>query len=197
MYTSISEFIFPKQIILSINESHYKYKKQYLELCYTERQKNLNGVKISNYGGWQSGNILDNNKSNDLIDAIEDQINFCMQSQFDLQKNKKFKLDNLWINISKKNNYNYSHNHPMSYYSGVYYIQCPENCGNIVFEDSSNNVVDLLYRNQKIKEDNKMFENYYYNVKEGLMILFPSNLMHRVEPNQSDEDRISISFNLI
>ena len=107
------------------------------------------------------------------------------------------KCTDFWFNISSHGNYQEYHQHANSHFSVVYYVNSPKNCGNIVFEDSSNNVVDLLYRNQKIKEDNKMFENYYYNVKEGLMILFPSNLMHRVEQNQSDEDRISISFNLI
>ena len=30
---------------------------------------------------------------------------------------------------------------------------------------------------------------------EGHMLIFPSNLKHGVEMNQSDEDRISIAFN--
>ena len=31
---------------------------------------------------------------------------------------------------------------------------------------------------------------------EGLMVLFPSHLRHGVEQNQSDEDRISMAFNI-
>ena len=31
---------------------------------------------------------------------------------------------------------------------------------------------------------------------EGGMILFPSHLAHRVNENKSDEDRISIAFNI-
>ena len=32
--------------------------------------------------------------------------------------------------------------------------------------------------------------------KEGSMLVFPAYLDHKVEPNKSDEDRISISFNI-
>ena len=32
--------------------------------------------------------------------------------------------------------------------------------------------------------------------KDGTMILFPSMLSHRVEINETNEDRLSISFNL-
>ena len=32
--------------------------------------------------------------------------------------------------------------------------------------------------------------------KEGSMLVFPSYLEHMVKPNESDEDRISVSFNL-
>ena len=35
------------------------------------------------------------------------------------------------------------------------------------------------------------------NPQEGLLVLFPSYIEHFVEPNQSSEDRISISFNLL
>jgi uncharacterized protein (TIGR02466 family) len=35
-----------------------------------------------------------------------------------------------------------------------------------------------------------------FNPLEGRMLIFPSYLAHQVEPNESDEDRISVSFNL-
>jgi uncharacterized protein (TIGR02466 family) len=35
-----------------------------------------------------------------------------------------------------------------------------------------------------------------YGAKEGLLLVFPSWLQHAVQPNRSDSDRVSISFNL-
>ena len=37
---------------------------------------------------------------------------------------------------------------------------------------------------------------YYVQPKENLMILFPSWLMHSVDASASDDDRISLSFNI-
>ena len=37
---------------------------------------------------------------------------------------------------------------------------------------------------------------YYMTPTEGMIILFPSSLYHKVDVNQSEEDRISVSFNI-
>ena len=37
---------------------------------------------------------------------------------------------------------------------------------------------------------------YVITPEDNLLVLFPSNLYHHVEPNQSNEDRISLSFNV-
>ena len=39
-------------------------------------------------------------------------------------------------------------------------------------------------------------DEYDYYPKEDSCVIFPANLMHRVHRNSSDEDRISISFNI-
>jgi uncharacterized protein (TIGR02466 family) len=36
-----------------------------------------------------------------------------------------------------------------------------------------------------------------HGAEAGLLLIFPSWLPHGVEPNMSDEDRISISFNYV
>jgi hypothetical protein len=36
-----------------------------------------------------------------------------------------------------------------------------------------------------------------YAPTSGMLILFPSGLMHMVEPNMTDKDRYSISFNMV
>ena len=40
------------------------------------------------------------------------------------------------------------------------------------------------------------FTDYYREPVEGMMFMFPGHLLHRVGSNESNEDRISISFNL-
>ena len=101
----------------------------------------------------------------------------------------------MWINVNQKNNYNLVHNHPFSSFSGVFYIQTPANCGNIVFRNDSKIELFMPVEN---------FTNYgHYNslswtlpVKENILYLFPAWLTHIVKSNQSNEERISVSFNI-
>jgi uncharacterized protein (TIGR02466 family) len=48
-----------------------------------------------------------------------------------------------------------------------------------------------------VKKFNSVNSGYWYaEPKEGDLIMFPSWLRHYVEPSKSNEDRISIAFNL-
>lgn len=59
--------------------------------------------------------------------------------------------------------------------SAVYYLTCPENSGCLVLHDDEAKIL--------IKP------------RPGLLVLFPPNLPHEVEVNQSDATRLSVAFN--
>ena len=84
-----------------------------------------------------------------------------------------------WININKKTHFNVPHNHPCCIFSGVFYIKTPYNSGNFAF-----------YRNIHVYKSTELIKP-----EENMLILFPSHFDHYVEPNNSNQDRISISFN--
>ena len=42
----------------------------------------------------------------------------------------------------------------------------------------------------------KYFQDYKFPAREGNLLLFPAHLEHKFGDNNSDEDRISVSFNL-
>ena len=100
-----------------------------------------------------------------------------------------------WVNINKKNDYNFFHHHgPFTgnALSGVFYVQTPKNCGNIRLYDPRfclANAPDLEYYN-----DGSSF--HFFEPEPNLLLIFPSWLHHFVEHNQSEDDRISISFNI-
>ena len=50
--------------------------------------------------------------------------------------------------------------------------------------------------NPKIKEDMIAFTSMWFPPVEGTGLIFPSNLTHRVSENNTQEDRISISWNM-
>jgi uncharacterized protein (TIGR02466 family) len=104
----------------------------------------------------------------------------------------------MWINVNKKSDYNTAHVHPGSLISGVLWIKTPEKCGLLKFLSPNHFNESILVENvdDEIKVNHNYSPHFTFNPKAGTMILFPSHLYHLVEPNESDEDRISIAFNL-
>src|SRR5258708_19259905 len=98
----------------------------------------------------------------------------------------------MWACINKKHDQNLIHSHTNNYnLSGVYYLNVPKDCGDIVFRDPRPGANQAPYR--LFKDDG---DSEYFTPFEGLIILFPSYLEHFVLPNRSDGDRISMSFDL-
>ena len=46
------------------------------------------------------------------------------------------------------------------------------------------------------KDRNNIYPAYFFPPIEGRVLVFPSYLSHQVQENKSDEDRISVSFNI-
>lgn len=98
------------------------------------------------------------------------------------------KVYNSWFNFSEKKDFQFDHVHPGSKVSGVYYYQTNGEDGALVFSNPNIYVSDYLstFGNPNVE----------YQPKMGRMILFPSWLRHSVMPNLTNNERISISFNL-
>ncbi len=169
-------------------------KDKLIDYTYDAKKKDSVGAIISNCGGWQSSPI-DFSKDDDFFcNCLFD----CL-SELPFLKNERvdYKID-AWININKKGDYNIKHNHPTSDLSGVLWIKCPEKCGEIVFTSPYNFVgfkEHELY-SDKFQKEHSAYLAYNFQPKEGFLLLFPSHLEHRVNENQSDEDRISVAFNM-
>lgn len=103
-------------------------------------------------------------------------------------------LQNAWGIINPKFGYNTLHNHPLSFLSGVYYLQTPTNCGEIEFRDPRE--VRMMEVIPLVSNNRWTYKTVQYQPIEGRMLLFPSWLLHQVKPNLNEQDRICISFNL-
>ena len=153
--------------------------------------------KKSNLGGWQSGDLFD--EDDDVIFNLRKLItkhlnNYSVNLSF-----KKFKLTNLWININGYKDTNMKHMHPGSVLSGVFYVKLPniDSCGNLVFFNPAADLMEYSFNPHRdvLKYDNRHSSTSFVKPKENLLIIFPSWVNHLVEPNMSKEKRISISFN--
>jgi uncharacterized protein (TIGR02466 family) len=185
--------IFPSLVNEIECENFVDIKFELLDWIYDYKFKNI-GIERSNRKGWQSDSNLHLNESFSRFKT------YIELNIFELIKiyNCKFKLNAMWVNINSPGSYNVCHDHPGSILSGVIWIKSPNNCGKLAFQS---NISFMEYELLKHIDDDiaKKF-NYYDEFQfipvEGTLIIFPSHLLHDVEPNESDEDRISISFNL-
>jgi uncharacterized protein (TIGR02466 family) len=97
-----------------------------------------------------------------------------------------------WLNYTETNQYHHKHAHPNSLVSGVFYINCHEEHDKIKFFNDNYKIFK-----PEIKEYNIWnSESWWFSVKTGDVILFPSSLTHMVETKQGDNTRISLAFNV-
>jgi hypothetical protein len=97
-----------------------------------------------------------------------------------------------WLNYTETNQYHHKHLHPNSLVSGVFYINCHEKHDKIKFFNDNYKTIKLEIKNWNLYNS----EAWWFSVKTGDVILFPSSLIHMVETKQGDNTRISLAFNV-
>ena len=164
-----------------------------IDYAYDLKKREPEGVSISNHGGWQSPDFSVNNED----DVLHYFIINCLAGFPVIDESFNIKVD-AWININKTGNYNIKHNHPGVDLAGVLWIKCPKDCGVIVFDSptgfQSHNEINSY--NHNFKNQNNLFHSYQFDPTEGKILIFPAHLNHHVKENKSNEDRISVSFNI-
>lgn len=100
-----------------------------------------------------------------------------------------------WATVLGKGAVHRAHSHPNNFLSGVYYVRTHPGADTISFHDPRNQtgiikppVVELTGENTDL---------VVVSVKNGTLLIFPSYLQHSVDTNRSEEERISISFNIM
>ena len=94
-----------------------------------------------------------------------------------------------WCNLGREKSFQHYHLHGDSDISGVYYHRTTGNDGDIVFRNPS-----LINRFHKLTYNIDNSVNYKPEV--GKILLFPSFLEHAVYSNNTNQTRISVSFNI-
>lgn len=115
---------------------------------------------------------------------------FCVELKID--RYQSMHIENSWINVSKPNGFQFSHTHEPSMVSGVYYHKTSGKDGNIIFKSPNPYFTPYEFPNNGA-ECSRLAE---YTPIAGRILLFPSWLSHFVDVNKTQEERISLSFNL-
>ena len=166
------------------------------DYCYEVQSKD-EGRKKTNVLGYQSNPLdLREPKLQPLINHIEFEAYRYARSF--LTYDRPLKVESMWVNINHTNSYNKSHTHPQSYFSGVYYVSKPEDSGHITFTHPNTDLMGSYWPFIKDQREYTPLNSNEWSMysREHDCLIFPSFYRHHVEPNYSEEDRISISFNI-
>ncbi len=87
------------------------------------------------------------------------------------------------------------HSHPNNFLSGVYYVCTRPGADTINFHDPRRQ--SGVIRPPVIELTAENTDQVVLEVREGTLLMFPSYLEHSVDANTSDEERASISFNVM
>ena len=153
------------------------------------------GVTKTNVNGWHSKTDMHTKQEyKPLIDELFRMAYEVFNEEF---LDGEPKLGNMWANINPPGGYNKPHIHPNSLFSGVYYVKTPINSGRLICNDPRPGIQTCMPNRKKGQPPKHLWREVNLQPQENRAIMFNSWLWHTVEPNKSNEDRISISFNFI
>ncbi len=172
------------------------YSKEYSVMLRDEmdamRRRDPKGRQLSNqYTGWQSHDGCERNPTfQKCMNRIEQ---FFIDEVIPFHGLKpsecKLNINNSWANINDHCAWNAPHLHNGCWYSGVLYIHAEGDEGKVSFIDTHQKVAADFPHSPRTPTS-VPFEPF-----TGECIIFPSGAMHMVEPNPTNKERYSISFN--
>ena len=190
----ITEYHFPTPIYIK-DLPNVDQLNSYLEQKIIQWSQQDKGVSKPNAGGWHSATDMNQKEEYNVLTKelfnMQDEI---FKKEFLTQKPV---LGNMWANINGPGNFNRPHLHPNALFSGVYWIKTPINSGNLMLYDPRPGVHTTMPNRKEGKLPPQLWREVHYEPKAGRCIMFPAWLWHEVQPNRSNDTRISVSFNFL
>ena len=103
--------------------------------------------------------------------------------------NNQYVWSESWITKTLKGKYAHEHHHGYADISGVYYINTNQEDGNLVFDNIHSQMAgNYVFANLPGKQPMPL--------QNGLLILWPGPIKHGTWENRTDNERMSLSFNI-
>lgn len=179
--------LFPTPVYISmLNRKLNKKELSFIDKIKSDTYKNEgNTISNNNY-------ILEEKE----FSKLKLDLNLVIQDYFNRIVSPKNNIEpyitQSWLNYTNKNEYHHMHAHPNSLISGVFYINSNDKFDKIKFFKQQYEMIQLETKEWNIWNS----KSWWFPVKTGDIILFPSSLTHMVENKQGDNTRISLAFNV-
>jgi uncharacterized protein (TIGR02466 family) len=107
----------------------------------------------------------------------------------------EFEMTACWATILARGAEHKVHCHPNNFLSGVYYLRIHPGADTVNFHDPRNQTGIIRPPVVELTAENT--DQVVVRVKNGTLLIFPAWLQHSVDANTSEEERVSISFNIM
>jgi uncharacterized protein (TIGR02466 family) len=165
------------------------------EKCFTKKEEEfiLALPTKSNTGNFSSQNsyVLDEPELAKLKAYCTNAVKDYFEMVYKPVKKTEIYITQSWVNFTTKGQYHHKHAHPNSYISGVLYIKADKDTDKIHFFRNKYN--QLHVNSGDFNPWNS--ESWYMNAEKYELLLFPSSTEHMVTYVESEETRVSLSFN--
>jgi len=182
-----SKFFFKDLLPNCFDEKENKKLEKNI-LAWSKTEKTLN---LSNAGGWHSPTNM--HERREYLVFCKMILRLFKGIFYQEYVESEPKITAMWANVNYPNAYNTVHTHFNSKWSGAYYVSIPEKSGNLFFKDPRP-AAEMVKPNYTFNDDMK--DVCYTGGLDGMAFIFPSWLPHGVETNNSNKNRIAISFNV-
>jgi uncharacterized protein (TIGR02466 family) len=144
--------------------------------------------------GWQSAQTLHQREEcGELVSCINKAAKSVLQ--FLRIGYDAFEITGCWANVLAKGAAHRTHSHPNNFLSGAYYVRTFPGADTINFHDPRSQAGIIRPPVVELTAENT--DQVVVNVKNGTLLLFPAYLQHSVDANASQEERLSVSFNIM
>jgi uncharacterized protein (TIGR02466 family) len=122
---------------------------------------------------------------------IETAVNHYMNKIIVAKPDVKAYITQSWLNFTFEKQWHHKHSHPNSFLSGVYYIDADEENDKITFFQDGYKQIKLTPAEWNWWNS----ESWFFTVKTGNIVVFPSHLTHMVQQKEGNNVRCSLAFN--
>lgn len=165
---------------------------EFIDTLNFERMKSGNGdITVDK-------NILLKQELQSLTKKINEHCKIFTKNFLSISDRTNFYIHNSWINLHTPGDWAQSHRHVNSLISGCYYLKTPPESGQIRFLKNlgNTNLFPFATAFDYDTTNHVTSESWGITPTEGMILLFPSHLLHEVDVNNSKENRYSLAFNL-
>lgn len=159
------------------------------------------GTTYSSVGGWQSNEDFQSwagEAGRTIVQQVAEMVQHAtheIHSTYRGQVERNTWSISVWANVNRKGDYHRNHLHPGSTWSGVYIVDS----GNVKTSPPQSGMLALM--NANLASPMRFYRDaiplrYGIHPEPGLMVIWPSYLVHMVHPHQGRRTLVSISFNI-